>query len=358
MNFNAPLWRPVRMLLFPFSLIYALIVWIRNKLFDRGILSTSTFNLPLIGVGNLSAGGTGKSPMVEFLLKKFKDTYQLAVLSRGYKRKTEGYALANLQSTALEIGDEPMLFHQKFPDVTIAVGEERIVAIPQLLHDKPGIEVIILDDAFQHRYVTAGLNILLTDYNNLFTRDWYLPTGDLRDLPSQYKRADILVVTKCPPEMTDEEREDIIKEIKPLSHQHIFFTSIVYGMPYHIVSKEKRILDDSTEVLLVSGIANPRPLKKFLADNSSIYYEILYNDHHIFTIDDLKEIRKRFENIQSSNKIILTTEKDAVRLTKFNQTVVEYPFYEIPIEVQFLFGEEKRFTELITKFIARYRQKH
>jgi tetraacyldisaccharide 4'-kinase len=346
------------MLLFPFSLIYALIIWIRNKLFDNGLLSSSTFNLPLIGVGNLSAGGTGKSPMVEFLLKKLKDDYKLAVLSRGYKRKTVGYAVANEQSTALEIGDEPMQFYNKFPSVTISVGEERIVAIPQLLHDKPETEVIILDDAFQHRYVEAGLDILLTDYNNLFTRDWFLPTGDLRDLPSSYKRAQLLVVTKCPADLTEEDRDAIIKEIKPLDNQEVFFTSIHYGIPYHIISKEKRLVNEQTEVLLVSGIANPKPLKKFLSDNTDVYYEILYSDHHIFSIDDLKEIRKRFDNIQAPNKIILTTEKDAVRLTKFHQSLVDYPFYVIPMEVQFLFGKESRFTELITKFIARFKLKN
>jgi tetraacyldisaccharide 4'-kinase len=251
-----------------------------------------------------------------------------------------------------------MLFYNKFPSVAISVGEERIVAIPQLLHDKPETEVIILDDAFQHRYVEAGLNILLTDYNNLFTRDWFLPTGDLRDLPSSYKRAHILTVTKCSPDMTEDQKQQITKEINPLEHQHLFFTSIRYGMPYHLVTKEERALNENTEVLLVSGIANPRPLKKFLSDNTAAYYEISYSDHHIFSIDDLKEIRKRFEGIQSNNKIILTTEKDAVRLTKFNQSLVDYPFYVIPIEMRFLFGQEQPFTELITKFIARFKHKN
>ena len=357
MNFNAPLLRPVRMLLFPFSLVYALIIWIRNKMFDKGWLSSSSFNLPLIGVGNLTAGGTGKSPMVEFILSTFKDRFKLAVLSRGYMRKTSGYALANPQSNALEIGDEPMQFYKKFPSVTIAVGEERIVAIPQLLHDVPETEVIILDDAFQHRYVTPGLNILLSDYNNLFTRDWFLPTGDLRDLPSSYKRADVLVVSKCPHDLSDEQKQEIIEEIKPLEHQHVFFTVIHYGIPYHLFTKEKTSLNDRTEALLISGIANPKQLKKFLADNTSAYYDMLYSDHHIFTIDDLKEIRKRFENISSPNKIIITTEKDAVRLTKFEQALIDYPIYVIPIDMKFLFGGEKAFTELIAKFIAVFKHK-
>ncbi|MEP7258547.1 MAG: tetraacyldisaccharide 4'-kinase, partial [Flavitalea sp.] len=187
--------RPIRMLLFPFSLLYALIIWTRNKLYDKQLFLSSSFNLPIICIGNLSAGGTGKSPLVEWLIRKLRYRYEVAILSRGYKRKTEGYALANQFTTALEIGDEPMQFYNKFPDVTVAVGEERVVAIPQLLHDKPGTQVILLDDAFQHRAVKAGLNILLTEYNNLYTRDWFLPTGDLRDMASSAKRAETLIVT-------------------------------------------------------------------------------------------------------------------------------------------------------------------
>jgi tetraacyldisaccharide 4'-kinase len=346
------------MLLFPFSLIYALLIWVRNKLFDKGWISSSSFNLPLIGIGNLSTGGTGKSPMVEYLLRSFKDQYKMAVLSRGYKRKTSGYALANEQSTALEIGDEPMQFYKKFPSVTIAVGEERIVAIPQLLHDVPGIEVIVLDDAYQHRYIKPGLNILLTDYNNLYTRDWFLPTGDLRDLPSSYKRADVLVVTKCPGDLTTEQRDGIRDELNPLPHQQVFFTTISYGTPYHLVTGQPTTLLATTEALLVSGIANPKQLKKYLSDNTEAYYELLYADHHIFSIDDLKEIRKRFESIASTEKIIITTEKDAMRLTKFHEAFVNYPVFVLPIGMVFLFGDENRFHELITNFIHSFNHKN
>ncbi|MEO8583646.1 MAG: tetraacyldisaccharide 4'-kinase [Flavitalea sp.] len=358
MNFNAPLLRPIRILFFPFSLIYGLIIWIRNKLFDKGYISSSEFNLPVIGVGNLSVGGTGKSPMVECLIDLLSKKYEVAVLSRGYKRKTKGYALATTGITALEIGDEPMQFFNKFPGVTIAVGEERLEAIPQLLHDKPGTQLIILDDAFQHRSVRAGINIVLTDYNNLFTRDWFLPTGDLRDNVSSYKRADILVVTKCPADLSETERDSIAKEINPLPHQRLFFTSINYGSAYHIISRHERPINDKDEVLLVSGIANPDPLKKYLSDNADTYYEILYEDHRIFSIDDWKEIRKRFESISSENKIILTTEKDAVRLMKFQQSIESYPFYVLPMQVHFLFGGEQLFTYLIINFIAGFINKN
>jgi tetraacyldisaccharide 4'-kinase len=356
MNFNAPLLRPVRILLFPFSLIFGFAVWLRNLLFDKKIFSSTSFNLPLIGVGNLSAGGTGKSPMVEFLVKRLKHEYEVAVLSRGYKRKTAGYALAHEGSTALEIGDEPMVLHTKHPDIAVAVGEERIVAIPQLLQDKPNTQVIILDDAFQHRYILAGLDVLLTDYSNLFTRDWFLPTGDLRDLRSSYKRAHVLIVTKCPLHLEASEKEKIIAEINPLPHQQVFFTSIIYGIPYHLVGKEQRLLDNQTEVLLITGIANPAPLKQYVARNSLTYYEMLFKDHHIFTIDDLKDIKTRFSNMSAERKIILSTEKDAVRLAKFDQALAEYPIYIVPIETTFLFEGEKAFTGLISKFINTFRE--
>src|SRR3954463_5651839 len=181
MNFDFRFTRPFRILLLPFALLYGLIVTIRNWLYDKKILRSATFSFPLICIGNLSVGGTGKSPMVEYLIELLQPQFKVATLSRGYKRKTKGYGLANEATTALEIGDEPMQFHLKFPGIAVAVGEERLVAIPQLLHDKPDTQAIILDDAFQHREVRAGFNILLTPYGDLFTKDFFLPTGDLRD---------------------------------------------------------------------------------------------------------------------------------------------------------------------------------
>ncbi|HJU45731.1 MAG TPA: tetraacyldisaccharide 4'-kinase [Chitinophagaceae bacterium] len=356
MNFNFPLLRTVRIVLFPLSLLYFVIIWIRNRLYDKGIIRSAVFNLPIICVGNLAVGGTGKSPMVEYLVRLLKDEFKIATLSRGYKRKTKGYALANEHTTALEIGDEPMQFHSKFPDVPVAVGEQRLVAIPQLLHDHPGTQAIILDDAFQHRSVKAGLNILLTDYSNLFTHDWFLPAGDLRDQRSSYKRAEIIVVTKCKPSLTEEEKSSIAAEIDPLGHQHLFFTTMRYGAPYHIIHKDSFPVTEETEVLLVTGIANPLPLKKMLHDTAHTYYQMAYNDHHIFTIDDLNDIKKRFASIQAPQKIILTTEKDAVRLVKFEQELKELPLYVIPIEPAFLFNDAGRFNSVIQNFIRNFKQ--
>ncbi len=345
-----------RILLLPFALLYWLVISIRNWLYKKNIFRSTHFGLPVICVGNLSVGGTGKSPMVEYLVEMLEDNFKIATLSRGYKRKTKGYSLANDNSTALEIGDEPMQFHLKFPDLPVAVGEKRIEAIPQLLHDKPRTQAIILDDAFQHRSIKAGLNILLTDYNNLFTRDFYLPTGDLRDVKSSYKRAEILVVTKCRPDLSEEEKKKIIKEINPLPGQHVYFTAIEYGEIYHIKAKRTSSLSEKKEVLLVTGIANPGSLKKLLEEQSKSYYIMQYPDHHIFTVDDLNDIKKKFDSMQASSKMILTTEKDAVRLAKFQKDITDLPLYVIPVQHRFLFDEGEKFNVLVINFIKNFPQ--
>ena len=345
-----------RILLFPIAIIYWLIIFIRNKFYDLKILDSATFGLPLICVGNLSVGGTGKSPMVEFLVRNLKDDFRVATLSRGYKRKTKGYALANERSDALEIGDEPMQFKLKFPDVPVAVGEERLDAISQLLHDKPAIQSIILDDAFQHRAIKAGLNILLSDYNNLFTRDFYLPTGDLRDLKSSYKRAEIIVVTKCDLALSEQQKKEIIDEIQPLANQHIFFTANSYGSLTHIIKNEQTLfLTPDTDVLLITGIANPQPLKDLLEEHTDAYYMLHYPDHHIFTIDDWKDIKKRFDKIDAGKKIMLTTEKDAVRLAKFREQLNDVPLYVIPLKHHFLFNEGDKFLSLVRNYIKDFK---
>jgi tetraacyldisaccharide 4'-kinase len=345
-----------RILLIPFALLYGLIIWIRNWLYDKNFFKSTAFGLPLICIGNLSVGGTGKSPMTEYLVRHLKNSFRVATLSRGYKRKTKGYALATAFTTAIDIGDEPMQFHRKFPDVPVAVGEERMVAIPQLLHDKPETQVIILDDAFQHRAIKAGFNILLTECHNLYTRDFFLPTGDLRDLRKSSKRADVILVTKCNADLSKEEKNKLIEEIDPLPGQQIFFTTIVYGTPFHITQQNFTFIDDQTEVLLITGVANPRPLKKFLEERIHAYHMMHYNDHHIFSIDDWREITKHFEQIQAQKKIILTTEKDAMRLLKFDNELDNLPLYVIPIEHRFLFNEGRMFDDIVINFIQNFKQ--
>ena len=348
--------RSFRYLLFPISLIYAGVVWLRNWLFDKNILKAASFNFPIICVGNIAVGGTGKTPMVEYLIRLLQKDFNTATLSRGYKRKTKGFAIADENTTALEIGDEPMQFHNKFPAVTVAVGEERLVAIPQLLQDRPDTNIVILDDAFQHRSVKAGLNIVLTAYNNLFTRDLMLPSGDLRDVRSSMKRADIIIVTKCKPDLSADEKETIINEINPLVNQSVFFTEIVYTKPYHLFNNRQIDIDRSANILLICGIANPRPLKDFLVTHFTSYDMLRYPDHHIFNSDDLADIKKQFEKNKHSNKIILTTEKDAVRLVKFEEQLKNFPVYVLPIEHTFLFDEAAAFNKLVIEYIATFKK--
>jgi tetraacyldisaccharide 4'-kinase len=355
MNFNAFFLKSFRVLLLPFALIYGLIVAIRNYLYDINKLKSETFNFPIVCVGNLAVGGTGKSPMVEYLVRLLKDEFQVATLSRGYKRKTKGYVLASNKTTALEIGDEPMQFHLKFPEVPVAVGEERVVAIPHLLQDKPTLQALILDDAFQHRQINAGFNILLTEYANRFTHDIFLPTGDLRDERKSYKRADIIVVTKCPADLDEVQKKKLLYEVHAWPGQQVYFTTINYGKPYHIFDTQKIWeLTGKEEVLLVCGIANPKPLKDYLHNKTHTYYQLNFSDHHIFNIDDLNNIKKRFEGIDVANKIILTTEKDAVRFVKFDAELSEFPVYVLPITHQFLFNEGNAFDASILSYIQNH----
>src|SRR5665647_1019927 len=346
--------KSLRYILFPFSIIYGSVVWVRNKMFDKKILRSASFNFPVICVGNLAVGGTGKTPMAEYIIKLLGEKYKLATLSRGYKRKTKGFAIADENTTAIDIGDEPMQIHEKFPAITVAVAEERVIGIPQLLYAKPETQVIILDDAFQHREVRAGLNILLTSYQNLFTRDFLMPAGDLRDMKSSSKRAEIIVVTKCKSHLSEEEKNEIVKEINPLPHQKIYFTKIEYGSPYHLFTKENRFLSPECNVFLVCGIADPEPLKEVLTTYTSTYEMLLFRDHHIFNTDDLKEIKKQFSKIENQNKIILTTEKDGVRLAKFEKELEHLPIYVFPMAHKFLFGDEDRFANDVNDFVKSF----
>jgi tetraacyldisaccharide 4'-kinase len=323
-------------------------------MFDKNILRSASFNFPVICVGNLAVGGTGKTPMVEYLIRLFEGKYNVATLSRGYKRKTKGFAIADENTTAIDIGDEPMQLHKKFPGVAVSVSEERVVGIPQLLYAKPETQVIILDDAFQHREIRAGLNILLTSYQNLFTRDFILPAGDLRDVKSSSKRAEIIIVTKCKSYLDEKERDSIIAEIAPLPQQKVFFTKIEYSSPYHLFSKERRILDPKCHVLLVCGIADPGPIKEVLTTYVTSYEMLLYRDHHIFNTDDLKDIQKQFSEIEHQDKIILTTEKDGVRLAKFEKELSDLPIYVFPMAHKFLFGGDVEFDNAVNGFVERF----
>jgi tetraacyldisaccharide 4'-kinase len=352
MHFKNFYLRSFRLFLFPLAIIYGAVIKTRNLLYNKNIIKSVEFNLPIICVGNISVGGTGKSPMVDYLVKLLKQQYEIATLSRGYKRRTSGYLLANEKSTDIEIGDEPMQFHLGHPEIAVAVGEKRIEAIPQLLYDRPQTKLIILDDAFQHREIYAGLNIVLTDHANLYTRDFFLPTGDLRDERANMKRAQVIVVTKCPLSLTEHERFKLIKELSPEPDQQIFFTGIHYGKPYHLVSGEKIELNKEMEVMLICGIANPLPLTQYIHEHTKTYDAMFFSDHHLFSIDDLTAIKNRFDFLSEKNKIILTTEKDAVRLIKFKELLKDTPIYVIPISLEFLFDQRNEFDQAVLEYVV------
>lgn len=357
MNFDTPILKIVRLLLFPLSLIYGFVIRCRNWCYDRGIFHSQTFGIPVICVGNLSVGGTGKTPMVELLVRILSTRFNLAIVSRGYKRNTSGFIIADVQSTTADLGDEPMQFHEKFPGVTVAVGEKRVPAIEQVLEQRPHTNIIILDDAFQHRAVKAGLNLLLTDYNHLYSRDMLLPSGNLRDEKRSARRAQVIVVTKCPETLTEPQRIAILKELKPQTVQAVFFASIRYGAPYPLQHSGINTDAAAVSVLLVTGIADPARLREHLKNSHQAYHELVYPDHHAFAPGDIDTIRNRFSAI-AGPKIIVTTEKDATRLKAYTKQLDGLPVYVIPIECSFLFGDSGRFTDLIGTFIQRFDHKN
>ncbi|CAM1344446.1 tetraacyldisaccharide 4'-kinase [Tenacibaculum amylolyticum] len=324
----------VRFLLFPFAIIYDIITSIRNLFFDRGILKSTSFKIPVIAVGNLSVGGTGKTPQIEYLIRLLKDDYKIAVLSRGYKRKTKGFQLVNDSHTAEDVGDEPLQFYSKFKGIHVAVDVNRTEGI-QKLQELIQPDIVLLDDAFQHRKVNAGHYILLTKYNDLYSKDFLLPTGNLRESRSGAKRAKSIVVTKCPSDMSDIEREKIKKQLKVLPEQQVFFTTISYDEDIKGEEKAINITDLKDEkVTLVTGIANPTPLLSYLDEKEIEYKHVKFPDHHHFSSQDILKIEATRKQLNEDG-IILTTEKDYVRL----QGKLANVFY-IEIRTEFIKNEE------------------
>lgn len=331
-----------RKFLYPFSIVYGTVMRVRNKLYDRGILPSQQFDLPVIAVGNLSMGGTGKSPMVEYLVELLRKDYRVATLSRGYRRNSSGYILLSGQETAPEVGDEPLQFKQKFPAIMVAVDESRSHGIEELLQEKPSPEVILLDDAFQHRKVAAGLYILLTSYAKLYRSDLVLPAGNLREPASGAKRAKIIVVTKCPPDLGVEEQMDIIKKLKPKAGQEVFFSTIEYSDSVFGRNRSFKLKElQYTPFTLVTGIANPLPLVKYLQGLGMNFEHKSYRDHHNFTEEELRELQHE--------ELIITTEKDYMRLK--NEISREKIFY-LPIKTAFL-DREENFRSIVENFVQK-----
>jgi tetraacyldisaccharide 4'-kinase len=329
----------VRKILLPLVPLYYLVTWLRNLCFDLGILSSKAFDIPVICVGNLSTGGTGKTPMIEYLIRMIRNDFKVATLSRGYKRETRGFIMADKEATVASIGDEAFQFYQKFNDVTISVDGDRRRGIDQLLKLTDPPEVILLDDGFQHRRIKAGLNILLTAYDKLYTRDILLPTGNLREPRSGAQRAHIIVVTKCPDGLDAAAKMEIRNLINPHSEQKLFFGRIRYSESVYSALGQKPLSELRNETLtLVTGIADADPLLQHL-DKAGLHYEHLdFKDHHKFGKNDLKTL-----NARSS---ILTTEKDYMRL---KDKIEPDKLYYLPIETEI--SEPEDFKALIRKYI-------
>ena len=347
----------VKIILFPFACIYGLFIGLRNKLFDWKILPSKSFSIPVISIGNLSAGGTGKTPHTEYLAELLKRKYNVAILSRGFRRKSRGYLLASDQHSQTDIGDEPMQYVKKFPDVTIAVDEKRKRGITRLLADKPGLDVILLDDAFQHRYVKPGKSILLTDYHYLYVDDYLLPTGQLRERAYGAKRADFIIVTKTPKIFSPITRRNLVKSLRPLAHQKLFFSYISYDepVPLKLCQNQQPASPKYNYIIMVAGVANSYPLQEYLKSICNELVVIDFHDHHQYTIQDFEKIIREYQGIISKDKVIFTTEKDATRLDQeaFSSYLSQLPFYYVPIRVKFHDCDEIRFDKLIQDYVQK-----
>ncbi|MCB9308688.1 MAG: tetraacyldisaccharide 4'-kinase [Lewinellaceae bacterium] len=347
----------LQLLLAPLSLLYGFGVSLFTLGYTLGLVKSSKFNIPIISIGNLTIGGTGKTPHIEYLIMLLKDYIDIGVLSRGYKRETQGFRFVQTTDNALTVGDEPLQFKRKYRDIVVAVGESRAYAIPQILQNFPHIQTILLDDAFQHLAVKPGLNILLTSYELLFTRDYLLPSGRLREWRSGYRRADCIIVSKCPSVLTDNEAQDIIKEINPYAHQKVFFTYYEYAHPYSFFEPNHRLeLDESLDIILLSAIADTSYLTSYLSKISGSIHEIEYADHHVFDDRDIERITKVYKNIPNEKKIVLTTEKDAMRLDLKRKALLDanIAIFVLPVRVRFHFFGQTFFDEYIKQYLLSF----
>ena len=347
----------MRRLLAPVSWLYAAALYSRHKLYDWGILKSKSFSVPTICVGNLSFGGTGKTPHTEYLIKLLKDKMNVAVLSRGYGRKTTGFLLADENSTFSDIGDEPLQYHTKFNNITVAVDEDRPDGVSKLMRQENLPDVILLDDAYQHRKIKPGLNIMLTEYYNLYKKDMLTPAGNLRDIKYAARRADIIIVTKSPRVLLPYDKRDVISVLNAKPYQQIFFTYIDFQELKPVNETAKRtILRDMKSVYLFCGIANPYPLEDHLKRKYNTLITNYYEDHHGFTSTDIDTILDGFESVIGKNKIIVTTEKDLMRLTDSSSLnrFDNVPLFTIPIEMRFNDkDEEDTFKNLIFNYVGK-----
>lgn len=345
--------------LLPLSWIYGLITGIRNTLFDIGVLKSRSFNVPMISVGNITVGGTGKTPHVEYLVRLLQDKFRVAVLSRGYKRKSRGFVLAGDEDTVATIGDEPYQMKKKFPNTSVAVDKNRCNGVSKLIDNSivKDIDVVLLDDAFQHRYVKPGINILLVDYHRLIIYDTLLPAGRLREPLSGKNRADIVIVTKCPKDLKPMEFRVITKAMNLYPYQHLYFSTLDYDALQPIYCGEKRKLETlgkNENVMLLTGIASPKQMIIDIKPYTEKIHPLTFSDHHAFTPGDVEKINNTFAALPSP-KIIITTEKDATRLFGLSglSEEVRHNIYTLPVKVRFMLEQEETFNENIIGYVRK-----
>lgn len=344
-------------LLYPFALIYGTVAAFRRWLYRKDVLSAYQPPILTIGVGNLSVGGTGKSPHVEYLIRLLSEHYKIATLSRGYKRKTKGFVLANdidpQQLSAEIIGDEPLQFYTKFPHIKVAVDEKREEGIQQLMQHFPDLQCIILDDCYQHLQVKTQLSILLTEYAAPYALDYPLPAGRLREFRSAAKDADIVIVSKCPETLTEQQRVDMTKLLKLQDYQQLFFTTMQYGELTALNKCGKQHpVTEQTEVVVLTAIAHPEPMVKYLSEKFKIIHHYRFADHHYFSEKEIEEVEKTYFSEKNQNRILVTSEKDSMRLiySELLKNLENIPLYMQPIKPSFLFQEETQFIQILKDY--------
>ncbi len=348
----------IRKWLMPLSWFYAAGVKLRNTLFDIGVLKSRAFDVPVISVGNITIGGTGKTPHVEYLISLLKNDFKVAVLSRGYKRKSKGFIIANSSTTMQDIGDEPYQMKQKFPEVTVAVDKNRCHGIDELMDADSKLDVILLDDAFQHRYVKPGINILLVDYHRLIIYDKLLPAGRLREPLNGKNRADIVIVTKCPKDLKPMEYRVVMKAMNLYPYQQLYFSTLQYSdlLPLFSTAAEPQKLNQlkSTHVLLLTGIASPEQMIHDLSPLTHQLQSLSFRDHHQFKPKDIQLINDTFAAMPS-NKCIITTEKDATRLFDVEglSDEVKASLYILPVKITFMQDQQTIFNQFITGYVRK-----
>ncbi len=346
-----------KILLAPFSAVYGLSILVRNSLYKWGLLKSAAFNLPVIGVGNLTLGGAGKTPHVEYLIRLLSPYLKVATLSRGYKRKTKGFKMVQRGDNSLVVGDEPLQYFLKYPQIKVAVSESRSIGIPMILNRHPDIQAILLDDSYQHLSVTPGINLLLTEYNKPYSDDVLLPAGRLREWRSGARRADIVVVTKCPNHLDPSDKKLMRERLDLSDHQKLFFSKYVYGPPYHLINGSRHPLQNFDRAILLTAIADESYLLDYIEQNVEEVHTMTYEDHHAFSPHEVSVLKQQYDHLGHDRTAIITTEKDATRLILHHSYIKQHqlPIMVLPLQVEFLDDDGPLFNQEMKNFLMDFK---